>query len=208
MLGLQKQSLYQRPDSYEQELLDLFDMIYDMRKQEYKVDIVNHPNDLKYWIDYINPAELFDISIDAVGSKIHSYQQDKIKRLYNTDIPDVIMIDGSSSPVSQASNIMKCEAVGQPYARVSQNIYENIAIGTIGYTSQEVARDLLYQYTNYNESISLTSIPIYYLNVNERITVNDRASGIFGDYVVNSISLPLDARSSMTIQASKALERV
>ena len=208
MQGLQKKALHQRPDIYEQELLDLFDIIYDMRKQEYKVDIVNFPNDLKYWIDYINPAELFDISVDSVGSKIYSYQEDKIKKMYNTEVPNYIMINAAATAQSQADTILKCENSGQPYARVSKNIYDNIAVGTIGYTAQETARDLIYQYTDYNSSISLTSIPVYYLDVNERITVQDRASGIFGDYIVNSINLPLDARNNMTIQASKALERM
>ena len=208
MQGLQKKALHQRPDIYEQELLDLFDIIYDMRKQEYKVDIVNFPNDLKYWIDYINPAELFDISVDSVGSKIYSYQEDKIKKMYNTEVPNYIMINAAATAQSQADTILKCENSGQPYSRVSKNIYDNIAVGTIGYTAQETARDLIYQYTDYNSSISLTSVPVYYLDVNERITVQDRASGIFGDYIVNSINLPLDARNNMTIQASKALERM
>jgi len=208
MRGLQKKALQQRPDIYEQEILDFFDLIYDMRAQKFKVDIVNHPNDLKYWIDYINPALLYDVSIDTIGTRMHSYQKDKIKKLYNTDIPNIVMINGAATALSQASVIGKCELIGQPYSRVSKSIYDNLAIGTIGYTAQETARDLLYQYTSYNSTISIQSIPIYYLDVNERITVQDRASGIFGDYVINSINLPLDAKNAMTISASKALERV
>ena len=179
-----------------------------MRKQEYKVDIVNHPNDLKYWIDYINPSLLYDISIDTIGTRIYSYQKDKIKKLYNTDIPNIVIINNAATALSQATVIAKCEAIGQPYSRVPKSIYDKLVVGTYGYTSQETMRDLIYQYTSYNSAISIVSIPIYYLDVNERITVQDRASGIFGDYVINSINLPLDAKNTMTISASKALERV
>ena len=179
-----------------------------MRKQEYKVDIVNHPNDLKYWLDYINPAALFDMSINTIGTKMYTYQKDKLKKMYNTDVPNTVIINAAATAQNQASIIQKCEETGQPYSRVSENVYNNIAIGTAGYTAQETARELLYQYTSYIEAISITSIPIYYLDVNARITVQDRASGIFGDYVVNSINLPLDARSNMTISASRALTRV
>ena len=70
-----------KPEEVVDEVLDLFDSIYDMREQKYKADIVNHPTDLSYWIDFINPTELFDISVDAIGSRIYSYQQDKIKKL-------------------------------------------------------------------------------------------------------------------------------
>ena len=102
----------------------------------------------------------------------------------------------------------KCALKGQPASQVKHDIYKQLAIGTSGYTAQEVSRELLYQYTNYNESISVQSIPIYYLDVNTRITVQDRMSGIYGDYIINSISLPLSAGNAMTINASRALERI
>ena len=207
MQGLEKKMAQQRPDIYEQELLDLFDMIYNMKEKSFKTDIINTPNELKYWIDYIKPAELFDISIDSVGIKMLSHQNDKIVKLYNTDVPNVVLINLDSSPISQASIIEKCEAIGQPKSQVNSNIFNNIAIGTVGYTAQETLRDLLYQHTDYNEAISLSSIPIYYLDVNSRISVYDKATGINGDYIVNSISLPLDIKGTMTISATRALNR-
>lgn len=206
--GSQKELLQQRPDIYEQELLDLFDSIYNMKEKTFKADLVNSPNDLKYWFDYIEPKELYDISIEAVGPRIYSYQKDQIKRLYDSEVPNVVIIDGGSSTVSQVKEIQRCEDCGQPYSRVSSKVADLIAIGTSGYSAQEVMRELLYQYTNYTSSISISSIPIYYLDVNNRITVYDRSSGIYGDYVVKSINLPLDAKNTMSISASKALERV
>ena len=207
--GLQKKALQQRPDIYEQELLDLFDAIYDMRKKEFKSDLVNHPNDLQYWFDYIDPiGGLHDISVDAIGPKIHSYQQDKIRKLYDAEIPPVVMIDAGSTPISRASLIAKCEGQGQAYSNVTSQIYKSVSIGTIGYSAQETARDLLYKYTDYTAAISITSIPIYYLDANVRITVQDRAAGIYGDYVIKTINLPLDAKNTMSISATRALERV
>ena len=70
-----------------------------------------------------------------------------------------------------------------------------------------LVRELLYQSTSYNECITVTSIPIYYLDVNTRITVNDEKSGIFGDYMINSISLPLDINGMMSMSCTRALER-
>lgn len=207
--GLQKKALQQRPDIYEQELLDLFDAIYDMRKKEFKSDLVNHPNDLQYWFDYIDPiGGLHDISVDAIGPKIHSYQQDKIRKLYDAEIPPVVMIDAGSTPISRASLIAKCEGQGQAYSNVTSQIYKSISLGTVGYSAQETARDLLYKYTDYTAAISITSIPIYYLDANVRITVQDRAAGIYGDYVIKTINLPLDAKNTMSISATRALERV
>ena len=164
---------------------------------------------MQYFFDYLEPSDkLYDCSVDLLNVKIYSYTQDKIIRLYNNDIPNVIMLDITMDKNSRAEIIRRCETEGQPYSNVDGNIYKNIAIGTTGYSAQEVARDLLYQYTNYNENITIQSIPIYYLNANSRITVYDKKSGIYGDYIIKSISLPIDARGIMSITATKALERL
>ena len=66
----------------------------------------------------------------------------------------------------------------------------------------------LYQYISYNEQVNLTTLPIYYLEPNTRITIRDTASGIFGDYIIKTISIPLDITSTMSISCTRALERI
>ena len=81
-------------------------------------------------------------------------------------------------------------------------------IGSYCYTAQETAQELLYQHTNYNETIVLQAVPIYYLEPNTRISVYNQKAGIYGDYVIKNISLPIDAGGLMTINAIRALERI
>ena len=207
--GLSNQQKGIRPDIYQQELLDLFDAIYDFRKEEFKADIVNNPNDLNYFFDYLEPAaELFDISVDSLYPKIYSYQQDSIKYLYTNDIPDVILLDVGGDTAERIEILNRCELEGQTYSNVDSAIYASLARNVSGYSAQETMRELLYQYTHYNESITLQTRPIYYLDANSRITVNDLASGIHGDYIIKSMSIPLDAKGMMNITGVKALERI
>lgn len=72
----------------------------------------------------------------------------------------------------------------------------------------ERIKDLLYQYTYMNDTISLTCLPIYYLEPNTRITVEDKPSGINGDFIIQSMSLPLDISSTMTISAYQASKKI
>ena len=51
-------------------------------------------------------------------------------------------------------------------------------------------------------------IPLYFLEPNIRITLQDNSSGIKGDYMINSISLSLDVNGSMSLSCIKALERI
>ena len=207
--GLEKIKLGQRPDIYEQELLDLFDTLYNFQEKKFKVDIVNRPNNLNYFIDFLEPiGQINDCSVNSLNPKIYSYQQDKVNKLYEANIPNVILININADAAEREKIIKRCEKEGQPFANVNNNIYSKIAFNTIGYSAESVARELLYQYTEYNSSINIQSIPIYYLDVNRRINVNDKASNIYGDYIIKSISLPLDPKSTMNISAIKALQRI
>lgn len=82
-----------------------------------------------------------------------------------------------------------------------------IVAGGKSNSAYNMVRELLYQYTSYNESITIDALPIYYLEPNVRITVRDSLSGIYGDYMIKSISLPLDISSTMSISCTRALER-
>ena len=207
--GMQAQKEQRRPDVYQQELLDLFDDIYDFQAKKFKGDLINHPNSLKYFFDYLEPLSgLGDSSVDVIKTKIHSYQQDGIKRLYNVDIPDQVIIDKNMDSVSKEILIEQLESQGQKYVELDNDIYSKITIGTYCYTAQETAQELLYQHTNYNETIVLQAVPIYYLEPNTRISVYNQKAGIYGDYVIKSISLPIDAGSIMTINAIRARERI
>ena len=208
-----------RPDIYQQELLDLFDGIYEwgyykpdgsfVKEGRFKTGVTNKPNVLNYFIDYLEPVDkLYGIAVDDIDPKLHTYQQDKIVRIYNNDVPDYIILDQSMDNNYKLSVIAKCDSEGQSHSIVEPEVYAKFAIGTIGYSAQEVARDFLYQYTTYNESISIQCIPVYSLDVNRRITVKDKKSGINGDYVINSITVPLSPNNTMSISASRALNRI
>ena len=207
--GLEKIQNQIRPDVFEQELLDLFDDIYDFQAKQFKADLVKHPNDLMYFFDYLEPVnKLYDYSVDVIGLRTMSIQQDKIKKLYNVDIPNYIMININEDPAIRQAMIERCQFEGQPYSNIDDSVAQYLGIGTIGYTAEEVAREQLYLHTNYNEAISLQVVPIYHIEPNTRITVKDLAAGIDGDYIIRSISLPLGGAGTMSISAGKALERI
>lgn len=207
--GLQAIKEQRRPDIYQQELLDLFDDIYNFQEKKFKADLINHPNDLLYFFDYLEPLSgLGDSSVDVIKTKIHSYQQNGIKRLYNVNVPDYIIISAGMDEMSKQILENQLDNEGQKHVEVSTDIYSKLAVGTYCYTAQETAQELLYQHTNYNETIVLQAVPIYYLEPNTRISVYNKKAGMEGDYVIKSISLPIDAGSAMTINAIRARERI
>ena len=212
--GRQKENNQQRPDKYEQEILDLLPTIYEFKQENNQIignyiEDVTKVNNLLYFIDYLEPVnDLYDCSVDLIGSRVYSYEQENIIKLYNNDVPNVIIVNRNGDAIYNQKVIDKCELEGQDYVRVDGETYSSLAIGTIGYSAQEVARNLLYQYTDYNNSISFQCVPIYYLEPNTRITVNDRKANIHGDFIIQTISRPLDGQGTMSISATRALERI
>ena len=65
------------------------------------------------------------------------------------------------------------------------------------------ANELMFTYYLANDTITITCVPIYSLDVNSVIIINDEVSGAKGLYVVKDISCQLNASGTMTITAHK-----
>lgn len=89
--------------------------------------------------------------------------------------------------------------------RVSDEVYSGLFAGGSSNSAFELARQMVCQNTSYLNSISISAIPIYYLEPNNIIKINDVDSGVSGNYITNTISLPLAFNGTMTIAATKAI---
>ena len=83
-----------------------------------------------------------------------------------------------------------------------------LAIGGSQRSAFVEIKNLLFEYTSYNESIAITTIPIYHLEPNTRIGVTDVDSDIYGDYMINTISLSLSHSGTSSINATRPLEKM
>ena len=67
---------------------------------------------------------------------------------------------------------------------------------------------LLYNHSYCIESVSITAIPVYYLEPNTNIYVNDYETGINGEYNLSKITYQLTYNGTMNLTATKAVERL
>ena len=77
-----------------------------------------------------------------------------------------------------------------------------------GKTVHEEAESMLYNYSYYNDSVNITSIPIYYLQPNTLISVKDNLSKIIGYYIMNKINISLAYNGTMSLTTIKFPERI
>ena len=196
-------------NAYYVELKNEWPKLYDIwnEKPDFYPQVKNTPSDCDFFLDFIDStAAISEFSISNIGRRTKTVVDDKINCLFAPNIPDLIILEGESKDIAEKRN--ECEKKGQNYVQVDSSIYSSLAGGGHLNSAYDLVRELLYQYTSYNESISLQCIPIYHLDVNTRIGVTDPESNISGDYIIHTISIPLDISGSMSISATRALERI
>lgn len=70
-------------------------------------------------------------------------------------------------------------------------VEEMFSISSQGKNAKERLDELLYQHGYCNESATITTLPIYYLQPNTRVYVSDKDTNLSGDYIVSKISFSL-----------------
>ena len=90
----------------------------------------------------------------------------------------------------------------------SINIDNIFSISAQKKSAKEVLDELLYNYSYCIENITINAIPIYRLEPNRLINIMDEKSGINGEYVISKITIPLTYNGTMSITATKAVERL
>ena len=66
----------------------------------------------------------------------------------------------------------------------------------------------MYNYLYYADTVSISSIPLYHIAPNTKILINNAETGISGDYILNSISIPFAHDELANISASKSVDRL
>ena len=191
---------------YYTELLNEWPKLYDVEQGKFYEEVLKTPSDIDYFLDFIDSASaLSELSISNIGRRQKVIVDDKINCIFEPEIPNLILLNTGDEDIEELRK--ECELKGEDFVQMDAAMFKMVASGGNFNSAYNLVRELLYQSTSYNECISVTSIPVYYIEPNTRITVNDAKSGIFGDYMINSISLPLDINGTMTLSCTRALER-
>lgn len=188
--------------------------IYDLEKQQFKGEAEEvHARERaltegNWYLDFIDTNTPFGkYSVNAIGRRTNVTVNDDINCLFQPEIPNTIFINTDEDEDVVQEKIGECIDQGQPYSQVRGDIYEGFSIG--GYKNgafDQIKYDILC-HTTYQESLAITALPVFYLEPNSRVTLNDKVTRTYGDFIINNITIPLSPGSTMTISANQVLER-
>lgn len=167
-------------------------------------DVFNDPASINFWLDFIDTSSaLGKYSIKNIGRRTKVVNNNDIKTVYNSKVPDVVFIEGLDQDL-----IVKYQGIGQRFFILTNEYYDMFSISTTGTSCFDQIREMMYQNLCYNTTISLTCLPKYYIEPNNIIRVEDKDNNIYGNYQITQYSLPLTYNGTMSITATEVLTRV
>ena len=210
-----------------------YEYSFDYFADEFQPKVLADPAQIDFFLDFINTdSKMGELNIENIGrrSEVMNGENQGVNCMFEPNLPDIIFLradetDNRGYPYIIDRTIKEAEAaveknwnfsslektdtsIGWSEGSDAITLIDNLATVFSLNSAFFNVRDLLYQHTSYNEAITLQTIPIYYLEPNTRITVKDIESGISGDYIMGTISIPFDIGSTMSITAQKVLEKI
>ena len=186
---------------------------YLLKENEYNPDthwsytVSQNPEMLNFWFDFLDTeGELSKYSVKNIGSRPKAENNNDVKAIYFREIPDILFYGENVTDEELA--IQRAMKPGFTFIRLNQVMENLFSISGQGKSAKDVLDNMLYNYTYCTEEISLSTIPIYYLQPNTRIFVRDDKSGINGEYIMESFTVPLGQGGAMSISAVKAVENM
>lgn len=177
---------------------------FTYNEEGWNPDILDNPEKLNFWFDFIDTTgSLSQYGVNNIGLRSKATNDDKIKSIYFRETPNVLF-----SAVDKADVNKQWMKPGYCHVSIPPTLNDLFTISTRGKSAFDVLQDDLYNYTYPATSITLTSVPIYYLTPNTLIYVNDKDTNIVGEYILQKYSIQLGLNSQMAISAVETPRRI
>lgn len=201
-------------DYYFEELDAFWPQVYDLVDQKFIGEkenaelLTSSLTDGNYFLDFIDSStsDLGQFSVSAIGRRTDAVSSDTVNCLFAPEIPNIVFINADEDDKGRTKQ-QECEDNGMPYTQVRGEIFYNLATGGYKNGAFDQVKYELYLHTTYQNSVSITGLPVFYLEPNSRIELNDTSTNTYGDYNLNTLSIPLGPGNAMTVSCNQSIER-
>lgn len=201
-------------DYYFEELDAFWPQVYDLVDQKFIGEkenaelLTSSLTDGNYFLDFIDSStsDLGQFSVSAIGRRTDAVSSDTVNCLFAPEIPNIVFINADEDDKGRTKQ-QECEDNGMPYTQVRGEIFYNLATGGYKNGAFDQVKYELYLHTTYQNSVSITGLPVFYLEPDSRIELNDASTNTYGDYNLNTLSIPLGPGNAMTVSCNQSIER-
>lgn len=194
---------------YFAELKEGWPLIYNVAEQRFYGEEQDEPVQLQalcdgnYFLDFIDSSgPMGKFSVNAIGRRTNVNVNEDVNCLFEPEIPNIVFLnlDLADSDPDEFENLRnECMSSGQPYAQTRGDVYNAFATGGYHNSAYDAITLDLYNHTTYQRTISMTALPVFYLEPNLRVTINDKVTNTYGDFMIQNMSVPLAIGSVMSV---------
>lgn len=175
---------------------------YNNKIISWNSDIYTDPSLLNFWFDFLDTnGEMHKYNTGVIGHRTKVTNNDNIKSIYFRDTPTIIAYD----PKKQSELDRKS---GYVYMQFPSYMESLVTMSTQGKSAMDELDNQLYNYSYCVESISFNAVPVYYLEPNARIFIQDNNTGVNGEYIISKLTIPLQYNGLMSVTATKAADKL
>jgi hypothetical protein len=201
---------------YFEELSTGWTQIYDLEKQQFIGDddkknpvTLASLTDGNMFLDFIDAgtSSLGEYAVSAIGRRSDVVVDNDVNCLFQPNIPDIVFVDAEKNAESNSEISQELESKGERWSLTPKEIYSALATGGYKNGAFDRIKYELYLHTGYQRTLSITAIPAFYLEPSIRVSVKDKTTNTYGDYIVKSVTYTLGTGSTMTVNATELVER-
>ena len=165
-------------------------------KFQYWTQQLKEPENLIFWFDFLDTTgDLGKFSVKEIGHRAMAKTEDSVTAIKFRDTPPFIYTTGQEEDI---------EGTGFDFIKVTPEEMEIMfSVSSQGTDAETWINDNIYKNTLATETITLNTIPIYYLKPNALIDLITSDIYLNGEYIINKISYSLSHNGTMTISAIK-----
>ena len=162
------------------------------------------PDRMLFWIDFLDAdSGLAPYKVATIGRRTKAVNDTAVKAIFFRDVPGLLFVNPNIDDA-----VVDTGYVGYTRVNIPESIWNYLTISTQGKSAKEALDAIVYECTYYNDQITLSTVPIYYLEPNTRIQIHNKDINIDGEYLVKSFSIQLQHDGMMSITATKAEENI
>lgn len=178
----------------------------------WKKGLSMNPESLVFWIDFLDDqGDISRYSVKNIGQRQKVVNQDKVRAIKYIDTEKIVFISPTEEDLFKDGSTKQTFAAthsGYKYVQLGSGAYNSMSLSSQGIDAYTVIENMLYNYAQCAESVSLSCIPLYFLEPNTRIQIYNPDTDINGIYNLSKITIPLGHAGTMSLNLTKALEDV
>ena len=161
------------------------------------------PDQLIFWFDFldIDGSDLYKYSVKEIGSRTKSINDSNVKSIYYRDVPNVIFVE-------DLSDFNYDKRAGYTYIQLPPGYVSLFSISERGKSAKERIDELLQEHSYAIEQTNITTVPLYHLEPNTRVSVKDEMSNVDGEYIVTKVIIPLAYNGTMSLSTTKVVSNI